>query len=43
MKEYSVRVSISAGNESDLIERIEDLKENPINSFIEQSIEVNGG
>jgi len=41
MKEYSVRVSISAECESDLIERIGDLTENPINSFIEKSIEEN--
>jgi len=43
MKEFSVRVSISAECESDLIERIEDEGNPLINNFIEQSITENEG
>jgi len=42
MKTYSVRVSIRAENEDDLAERIADLTENPIDSYIEDSITCEG-
>ena len=38
MKTFSVRVSIRAECEADCIERIQDLSENPIDNFIDQSI-----
>jgi hypothetical protein len=41
MREFSIRVSISAECESDLIERIEDEGNGLINTFIEQSITEN--
>ena len=39
MKTYSVRVSVRAENEDDLHERLADLTENPIDNYIDQSIE----
>jgi hypothetical protein len=38
MKTFSVRVSIQAECKSDLIERIQDNTENPIDNFIDESI-----
>lgn len=39
LKTFSVRVSVRAYNESDLVERLDDPTENPIESYIDQSFE----
>lgn len=38
MKTYTITVRVRAENESDVFERLEDESENPIDSYIEESI-----